>query len=74
MQQYIIYGILASVACFAIWIAIKSAIREAKEAAAATIRADTSEDARQLQEEMVDEVITPNTADEVKDKFRKGEI
>lgn len=74
MQQYLVYGIFAAVACFAIWIAIKSAIREAKEAAEATIRAQTSEDARQLQEEMADEVVTPNTADEVKDKFRKGEI
>lgn len=74
MQQYIIYALVAAVICFAIWISIKTAINEAKGRAAAEVRADSAEDARQLQEDMANEVITPNTPDDVKDKLRKGEI
>lgn len=68
------YGLALAVICFVAWIAIRAAIREAKEAAEAKVRAESSEEARKAEQEMADEIVTPITNEEVKDRLRRGDI
>lgn len=74
MNSIAVYGIAAAVLIAVAWISIRSAIREAREAGAAESKRKAEEAAREAEREMADELVTPLTNEEAKDKLRKGEI
>ena len=74
MQQLATYGLAIAIVAIVAWIAIKAAIKEAREAGAASVKAKASEEARKAEQEMADEIVTPTTNQEAKDRFRKGDV
>lgn len=74
MSQYIYILIAAGIIVVVFWISITTAMKEAARRGAAEADAKASEEARKVEQEMADEIATPVTAEEVKDRFRRGDI
>lgn len=74
MSSILTYGAVVAIICFVAWISIKTAVKEAKISGAADAKAKASEEARKVEREMADELTTPLTNEEAKDKLRKGDI
>lgn len=73
METLAAYGVAAVVVIAVAWISIATAIREAKDAAVSKAKEKASEEARKAEQEMSDEVVTPITNEEAKDRFRRGD-
>lgn len=74
MNNFLVSAAAVAIIIAVAWISIKAAINEARKAGAAESKAKASEAAREVEREMADEVVTPITNEEAKDKLRKGEV
>ncbi len=71
-MTYLILLGLAVVVVAAIWLAIKAAVRSAREAGAADERADATDLAREAEQEMTDIILKPTSPEETKRKLDDG--
>lgn len=74
MTTYLIIAAGAAAIVAVIWIAIRAATREARNAGASEQRAGDQADARAAEREMTDIMLDPTSPAETKDKLRKGEF
>lgn len=70
MQQFAIYGVVGAVLIFAVWISIKTAVREAKQAGASEAKEKASEDAREAEQDMATAANKEPSAEETKSKLK----
>lgn len=74
MTTYLIIAAGAAVIVAVVWIAIRAATSQARNAGAAEQRAGDQTDARAAEREMTDIMLGPTSPAETKDKLRKGEF
>lgn len=72
MNALLTYGIAGAVLLAVAWIAIRTAIREAKQAAVADEQAKASEKAREMEAGMTEIQSQTTTDNELRDKMGRG--